>query len=51
VFYLRIIPWQVADFSVEKYRTKLYAIHDDMLAHGPLVVHDHRILVEARKPA
>ena len=51
VFYLRIIPWQVADFSVEKYRPKLYAIHEDMLAHGPLKVYDHRILVEARKPA
>jgi len=51
VFYLRIIPWQVADFSVEKYRSKLYAIHEDMLAHGPLQMHDHRILVEARKPA
>jgi SAM-dependent methyltransferase len=50
VFYLRIIPWQVADFSVEKYRPKLYAIHEDMLANGPLQVHDHRILVEARKP-
>jgi len=50
VFYMRIIPWQVAGFSVEKYRSKLYAIHKDMLAHGPLQVHDHRILVEARKP-
>jgi SAM-dependent methyltransferase len=50
VFYLRIIPWQVADFSVEKYRDKLYTIHQDILAHGPLQAHDHRILVEARKP-
>jgi hypothetical protein len=50
VFYLRIIPWQVADFSVEKYRHKLYAIYQDMIAHGPVQVHDHRILVEARKP-
>jgi SAM-dependent methyltransferase len=51
VFYLRIIPWQVADFSVEKFRPKLYAIHEDILAHGPLQVHDHRILVEVRKPS
>jgi SAM-dependent methyltransferase len=50
VFYLRTIPWQVADFSVEKYHSKLYAIHEDMLVHGPLQVQDHRILVEARKP-
>jgi hypothetical protein len=50
VFYLRIIPWQVADFSVEKYHKRLYAIHQDIFTHGPLQVHDHRILVEARKP-
>ena len=50
VFYLRIINWQVEDFSVEKYREKLYAIHNDILAHGPLQVFDHRILVEACKP-
>jgi SAM-dependent methyltransferase len=50
VFYLRIIPWQVTGFNVDKYRDKLYAIHQDILAHGPLQVYDHRILVEARKP-
>jgi SAM-dependent methyltransferase len=50
VFYLRIISWQVADFTIEKYHHKLYAIHQDIQARGPLQVHDHRILVESRKP-
>jgi SAM-dependent methyltransferase len=50
VFYLRIIPWQVADFNVNNYRHKLYAIHQHILSNGPLKVHDHRILIEARKP-
>ena len=50
VFCLRIVSWQISDFTVEKYRDKLYAIHQDIQAHGPLQVHDHRILVEARKP-
>jgi SAM-dependent methyltransferase len=50
VFYLRIIPWQIADFSVDIYRDKLYAIHQDILTNGPLKVHDHRILVVACKP-
>lgn len=50
VFYLRIISWQISDFTVEKYRHKLFAIHQDILAHGPLQVREHRILVEARKP-
>jgi SAM-dependent methyltransferase len=50
VFYLRIIPWQVADFRLDKYRDKLYAVHQNILVNGPLQVHDHRILIEARKP-
>jgi SAM-dependent methyltransferase len=50
VFYLTIISWQIADFSVEKYRQKLSAIHQDILRNGPLQVREHRILVEARKP-
>ncbi len=50
VFYLRIIPWQIADFDVKTYRDRLYVIHKDILANGPLQVHDHRILVEAVKP-
>jgi SAM-dependent methyltransferase len=49
VFYLSIIPWQIADFSIEKYHDKLLAIHQDIVTHGPLQAHDHRILVEARK--
>lgn len=50
VFYLRIISWQIADFSVGKYRHKLSAIHQEILSRGPLQVREHRILVEARKP-
>jgi SAM-dependent methyltransferase len=50
VFCLRTVSWQVADFNVGKYRDRLYAIHQDILAHGPLKVYEHRILVEARKP-
>jgi SAM-dependent methyltransferase len=50
VFYLRIIPWQIADFDVNKVRDKLNAIHMDILQKGPLQVRDHRILVEARRP-
>jgi SAM-dependent methyltransferase len=50
VFYLRIISWQVVDFSVEKYLKKLYAIHQEILTHGPLQVREHRILIEACKP-
>ena len=50
VFYLRMVSWQVADFSVDKYHDKLFAIHQGILDHGSLRVSEHRILVEARKP-
>ena len=49
VFLLRVISWQVADFSVEKYRSKLYAIHELIQREGRLVSYAHRLLVEAIK--
>jgi SAM-dependent methyltransferase len=51
VFYLRIIPWQIADFNVDKYRPKLLKIHQDILLNGSLSVPEHRILIDAGKPA
>jgi hypothetical protein len=51
VFYLHIIPWQITDFDVDKYRPKLLKIHQDILLKGPLTVPEHRILVDATKPA
>lgn len=49
VFYLRVISWQVEDFSVEKYRDKLFAIHELIQREGKLVSAGHRMLVEAIK--
>ena len=49
VFLLRVISWQVADFSVEKYRDKLYAIHELIQREGKLVSYAHRLLIEAIK--
>jgi len=51
VFYLRIIPWQIVGFDVDKYRPKLLKIHHDILLNGPLAIPEHRILIEAVKPA
>jgi SAM-dependent methyltransferase len=50
VFYLKIISWQVADFSVEKYYEKLVAIHNLIQEQGKFVAKNHRFLIEARKP-
>jgi SAM-dependent methyltransferase len=50
VYHLKIIFWQVADFSVEKYYDKLTAIHNQIQEQGKFVVKSHRFLIEARKP-
>ena len=36
VYYLKAIPWQVADFSPEKYRNRLLRIHDIIMEQGKL---------------
>jgi SAM-dependent methyltransferase len=49
VFMLRIISWQISDFSVEKYRHKLMALHNRIQETGPLVIHSHRFCIEATR--
>jgi SAM-dependent methyltransferase len=49
VFYLRIISWQIADFSVERYEEKLRRLHRQMRQSGPLVIHSHRFYIAAQK--
>ena len=50
VYYLRAVPWQVPDFSVEKYRSQLSAIHNHIQATGQYTATAHRFYIEARKP-
>jgi SAM-dependent methyltransferase len=49
VFYLKVISWQIPDFSVERYRDKLRALHERIERSGPLAVRSHRFLVIARR--
>lgn len=49
VFYLKIISWQIADFSVERYYDRLAQIHNIIQETGKFVVNSHRFLIEARK--
>jgi len=49
VYLLRIVSWQIADFSVEKYRHKLMALHNRIQEKGPLVIHAHRLYIEAQR--
>lgn len=50
VYYLKAIPWQVPDFSVERYADALSHIHERIQADGFLDVRAHRFLLVARKP-
>jgi SAM-dependent methyltransferase len=50
VYFLRLVIWTVPDFSVEKYRHRLVAMHRVITADGPFVAHATRFLIEATKP-
>lgn len=50
VFYLKIVSWQIPDFSLEAYRPKLYKLHQKIEREGGFTVHEHRLLIRAQKP-
>ena len=49
-YYLKAVPWQIPDFSVERYRDQLRALHDRLVAEGYVDIRNHRFLLIARKP-
>jgi SAM-dependent methyltransferase len=49
VFYLKIISWQIPDFSVEKYRDRLLAMHEHIEDQEAFISKAHRFLIEAIK--
>jgi SAM-dependent methyltransferase len=51
VYFLRLVVWIVPGFTVEKYRTRLRAMHEHIQQHGSFVGHAARFLIDARKPA
>ena len=50
VHFLRKVLWTVPDFSVDRHRDRLRALHERILATGPFVTTVHRFLIEAVKP-
>lgn len=50
VYFLKAVSWQVPDFDVDRYGTDLRELDATIRADGPIAFHDHRYLVEARKP-
>ncbi|NWG17457.1 MAG: class I SAM-dependent methyltransferase [Chloroflexi bacterium] len=49
VYYLKAIPWQIEDFSVEKYFDKLAELHQTIQRQGYVDVRSDRFLLAARK--
>ncbi|MEH7460489.1 class I SAM-dependent methyltransferase [Bacillus sp. JJ1127] len=48
IYYLKAIPWQIPEFTTEKYYNKLYNIHQLILQKGYFDVKQHRFLIQAR---
>jgi SAM-dependent methyltransferase len=49
VFYLKVIAWQIPDFSLEKYEARLRALHRMLDRQGAFFATAHRYLIEAQK--
>jgi hypothetical protein len=49
VHFLRKVIWIVPGFTVEAYRERLRALHEQISADGPFVATTVRFLIEARK--
>ncbi|AZJ21158.1 SAM-dependent methyltransferase [Bacillus wiedmannii bv. thuringiensis] len=47
VYYLKAIPWQIPDFTVEGYNEELYRIHEIILQKGYFDVKQHRFMIKA----
>jgi uncharacterized protein YbaR (Trm112 family) len=50
VYFLKVIPWVIIDFEVNRYRERLYKLHQHMKAEGGLTSGGVHRLIEVRKP-
>jgi hypothetical protein len=50
VYFLRLVIWIVPGFTVERYRERLKALHQQIERDGQFVTYAGRFLIEARKP-
>jgi hypothetical protein len=50
VNFLRKVIWTVPDFTVEKYRDRLFALHVHIQRYGNFQSRSKRFLIDARKP-
>ncbi|SNY06274.1 methyltransferase domain-containing protein [Paractinoplanes atraurantiacus] len=48
-YFLRKVIWTVPGFTIEKYRDRLRAVHEEITVKGMFVSHATRVLIEARR--
>ena len=51
VYFLKVVPWTITDFDVERYRERLYQLHLRIKREAGFTVRDHHRLLEMRKSA
>jgi SAM-dependent methyltransferase len=49
-YYLKAVPWQISDFSVERYFAALLRLRDHLQKDGPITIRNHFFFIMARKP-
>ena len=49
VTYLKVVPWQVRDFTIAKYYDKLMKIQEIIEEQGKFMARSDRFLIEAQK--
>jgi SAM-dependent methyltransferase len=49
-YYLKAIPWQISDFTVDAYRERLLSLHHQIEAEGSLRIPGYLFYVEVMKP-
>jgi SAM-dependent methyltransferase len=51
IYYLKLVSWQIADFSIERYYQKLAALHNQIQENREIKVRSHLFLIVAKKPS
>ena len=50
LFFLKIIEWQIPEFTPQRYRERLLAMHRHISEFGAFEAKAQRFLIQARKP-
>ncbi len=49
VFYIKIVPWAIPNFTIENYQDKLFTLHEKIIDEGYIEVKSPRFMIIARK--